>query len=75
MVDSQEGFPCLGNADDFVDYSVAPDPQEAELMCDGCSIFRECDDFARLAEKPAWGVWAGRVWKNRKPTIYRPKNR
>lgn len=71
LVDSGDGFPCLGMADDFVDYSVAPSNEDAEIMCFGCPIFDLCDDYASQVSRPSWGIWAGRVWKNRRALVNR----
>jgi Transcription factor WhiB len=43
----------------------APTSAEAEAMCAGCPFFAECDQWS-LREKPAWGVYAGRVWRDGK---------
>lgn len=62
---------CFGD-DSFTEYDDPRWPDEstglpfpnryiAEEKCAGCPFFAQCDVWSKV-EKPAWGVYAGRVW-------------
>lgn len=54
---------CKDRYDIFTDYTARtmPTPEMAEVMCEGCPFIMACGNAAE-AEKPAWGVRAGKVW-------------
>jgi hypothetical protein len=52
--------PCLGKAEDYADYSSFKSADEAEEMCYGCPLIKQCYDFAVLNEVNA-GIWGGIV--------------
>lgn len=52
---------CIGLEAQYVDYLKPPTRAEAVEMCEGCPLFDLCDAVS-TNRKPAWGVWAGRVY-------------
>jgi len=54
---------CDGKSGLYSDYGddSVPTQEDAELMCAGCPLLKQCEAFARL-ERPTHGVWAGQVY-------------
>ena len=54
---------CQNNPARYSDYDDddMPTAVEAEMACAGCPLLLLCAEYAN-AEKPAWGVWAGKRW-------------
>ena len=72
--DAQEKYKnwnCKDNPDKYMDYDTrgledgnldgedtAPTIEEAEALCFGCPLLKQCYDFA-LANEEAYGIWGG----------------
>ncbi len=52
---------CHERPAEFVDYSHAPEPEVAALMCERCPLLALCADDAKR-RRPAWGVRGGSAW-------------
>lgn len=54
---------CFGRHREYTDYDAfnVPSPGRAAMMCTGCPMLKECNDYATIA-KPGWGVYGGRVY-------------
>ena len=55
---------CRDNPTEYVDWNTraeAPDPLQAEIMCDGCPVLLECRAYGNVADR-LHGVWGGQVW-------------
>ncbi len=50
--------PCTDNPHDYADHSILMSADEAEEMCYGCPLLKNCYDFAVANEVNA-GIWGG----------------
>jgi hypothetical protein len=55
--------PCLEASDDAIEIysgrlSHLVDQDEAEMLCAGCPLLKQCYDYAVAADEP-WGIWGG----------------
>lgn len=59
----QEGLreqltPCSSNPEFFADRSIEVSADDAEQMCHGCPLIKECYDYA-VADEVNAGIWGG----------------
>lgn len=54
---------CFEHEDRYRNYDAfnVPSPAKAKMLCHGCPLFAECDEFGK-AERPGWGIWGGMVY-------------
>lgn len=54
---------CENNPTVYSDYDEEEMPSafEARMACNDCPLLILCGEYAK-ADKPAWGVWAGKRW-------------
>ena len=57
-IDQSDSYPCYDNPDPYVDYPEDIGVDEAEQMCYGCPLLKQCYDFA-VANNTTWGIWGG----------------
>lgn len=50
--------PCVVNPDPYIDNPQNVSEDQAENLCAGCPLLKQCYDFA-VASKQEWGVWGG----------------
>lgn len=50
--------PCAGEPRAWADNSILYSADDAELMCNGCPLLKQCYDYA-VADKVNAGIWGG----------------